>query len=124
MKRLESVALLILLLSFVATIPLSAGVEEEYKADCPPEAKEILDAVGGCDFINCSKYPAICEHCCPECGEGYPKACKTKDECEAAGLYWYEGECHKEQKPPVPSFEAVFAIAALLAVSYFLRKRE
>ena len=123
MKRLESIVLWVLLLSFVVFFPISAGAEEEYKAGCPPEAKAILDAVGGCNAINCSEYPAICEKCCPECGEEYPEACKTQDECEAVALYWYEGECHKEQKTPLPGFEMILAIAGLLAVTYMLLRR-
>jgi len=125
MKRLELLVflMLLLLLSFVLPFPVSAEAEEEYKAGCPPEAKAILDAVGGCDAIDCSEYPVICEKCCPECSEGYPKACKTKEECEAVGLYWYEDECHAEQKTPVPGFEAVFATVGLLAVAYLLRRR-
>ena len=125
MKRLELlvVSMLLFLLSTVLSFPVSAEAEGEYKAGCPSEAKAILDAVGGCDAIDCSEYPVICEKCCPECSEEYPKACKTKEKCEAVGLYWHEGECHVEQKTPVPGFEAVFAIAGLLAVAYLLRRR-
>jgi hypothetical protein len=124
MKRLDSIVLWVLLLYFVVFFPVSAGVDEEYKVDCPTEAKAILDAVGGCDAINCSEYPAICEKCCPECGEEYPKACKTKEECEAVGLYWYDDECHKEQKPLLRGFEVMFAIAGLLATYLLIRRRK
>ena len=126
MKRLELlvVSMLLFLLSTVLSFPVSAEAEGEYKAGCPSEAKAILDAVGGCDAIDCSEYPVICEKCCPECSEEYPKACKTKEKCEAVGLYWHEGECHVEQKTPVPGFEVVFAIVGLLAVAYLLRRRK
>jgi len=123
LKRLGLVVLLALFLSIAVSSSVSAEAEGEYKAGCPEEAKAILDAVGGCDALDCSEYPAICEKCCPECSGDYPKACKTKDECEAAGLFWYEDECNAEQKPSVPGFEAVVAIAGLLAVAYILEKR-
>jgi PGF-CTERM protein len=123
MKRLGLLVLLTLFLSIAVYVPVSAEAEGEYKAGCPEEAKAILDAVGGCDAIDCSEYSAICEMCCPECSGEYPEACKTNEECEAKGLYWYDDECHAEQKPSVPGFEAVIAIAGLLAVAYLLEKR-
>ena len=125
LKQLGSLVLLTLFLSIAVSFSVSAEVEGVYKEGCPEEAKAILDAVGGCDAIDCSEYPAICEQCCPECSGDYPEACKTKEECEAAGLYWYEDECHAKQKTkaPVPGFEAVVAIAGLLAVAYLLRRR-
>ena len=123
LKQLGLLVLLTLFLSIAVSFSVSAEVEGEYKAGCPEEAKAILDAVGGCDAIDCSEYSAICEKCCPECSGDYPEACKTSKECEAEGLYWYDDECHAEQKPSVPGFEAVIAIAGLLAVAYLLEKR-
>ena len=133
MKRLGLSVLLMLLVSFVAFIPVSVGVEEEYRADCPDEAKAILDAVGGCDAIDCSKYPAICEKCCLECEEESPTACKTKEECEALGLYWYDDECNAEEpetasspssSESTPGFGAVFAVAGLLALASLLKREK
>ena len=123
MKRVELLVVLMFLLSIsiAVSLPVTAEPGGEYKAGCPEEAKAILDAVGGCDAIDCSEYPAICEKCCPKCSDEYPGACKTKEECEAVGLYWYEDECHAAKK--TPGFDAVFAIAGLLTVAYLLGKR-
>lgn len=129
MKRLELLVLSMLLLSFVVTVfPVSAEADGEYKEGCPPEAKAILDAVGGCDAINCSEYPAICEKCCPECSAEYPEACKTEDDCKAAGLHWYDDKCHvaeasESESASTPGFEAVFAAVGLLAAVSLLRRR-
>lgn len=129
MKRLELLVLPMLLLSTVVMVfPVSAEADGTYKESCPPEAQAILDAVGGCDAIDCSEYPAICEKCCPKCSTEYPEACKTEDDCKAAGLHWYDDKCNametSESEPAsTPGFEAVFAAVGLLVVASLVRRR-
>ena len=73
LKQLGSLVLSTLFLSIAVSFSVSAEVEGVYKEGCPEEAKAILDSVGGCDAIDCSEYPAICEECCPKCSGDYPE---------------------------------------------------
>lgn len=45
-------------------LSMTISFAQTYPSTCPSEAIGILEAVGGCDAVDCDRFPAICEKCC------------------------------------------------------------
>ncbi len=64
--RIKIIVIFLLLLS-----PL-ISFAQPYPDTCPAEARNILEAVGGCAVVDCNKFSAICQKCCVETSAQLP----------------------------------------------------
>jgi len=55
-----------LIIMLVMMLLPTLAFAQSYPDTCPQEAQGVLNAVGGCEEVDCNQFSAICEKCCTQ----------------------------------------------------------